>query len=169
MRDLCAADPTLSLTRDGLKLADHSFNSRLEETVRRTVGVDRSWSGRSGGELLLPARDDGIPRICVVVPLGPDNPFSGWISAVRAICYLVAPGALRVSTDGLNRIRTLYGLTQSEAEVGALLIAGRSSKAIAELRNVKITSVRQQIKAVLLKTDCRRQAELIKLRPLVEG
>ena len=60
-------------------------------------------------------------------------------------------------------LRQLFRLSAAEVDIAAALVSGGDVEQIAEMRNAKITTVRTQIAAMLLKTRTRRQGELIAL------
>jgi DNA-binding CsgD family transcriptional regulator len=62
-----------------------------------------------------------------------------------------------------SALRQLFRLSAAETDIAAALVLGADVEQIAEMRNAKITTVRTQIAAMLLKTRTRRQGELIAL------
>ena len=60
-------------------------------------------------------------------------------------------------------MRSLFDLTASEARVAIGLALGRSPEDIADEGGVAITTVRSQLRRVLEKTGCTRQAEVAAL------
>lgn len=58
-------------------------------------------------------------------------------------------------------LAAMYDLTPAEARVASALCVGDAPSDIAERHNLSIHTVRSQVKAVLEKTDCSRQAELV--------
>jgi len=71
------------------------------------------------------------------------------------------------SSASVAQMRSLYGLTQAEAEICRLVIQGMTGKEIARRRNVSYETVKSQVRSVLSKTKCKRRTELIKLCSLV--
>lgn len=67
----------------------------------------------------------------------------------------------RVPSVGM--MRSLFDLTPSEARVASGLATGKSLDEIAEQGDVAITTVRSQLRRVLEKTGCTRQAEVAAL------
>jgi len=63
----------------------------------------------------------------------------------------------------LGLMRSLFDFTPSEARVAQGLATGRSPEEIADLGGVAITTVRSQLRRVLEKTGCSRQAEVAAL------
>jgi DNA-binding CsgD family transcriptional regulator len=60
-------------------------------------------------------------------------------------------------------LRRMCGLTAAEAEIAGLLGEGLSLREVSERRRVTFETARCQLRAVLEKTGCRRQAELLML------
>jgi DNA-binding CsgD family transcriptional regulator len=60
-------------------------------------------------------------------------------------------------------MRSLFDLTPSEARVARGLAVGETLKGIASAGGVAISTVRSQLRQVLEKTGCARQAELMSL------
>ena len=60
-------------------------------------------------------------------------------------------------------LRQIFGLTSREAEIASLVAAGDSPETISGKLSLKISTVRDHLKAVLGKTDCSRQVELTAL------
>jgi DNA-binding CsgD family transcriptional regulator len=60
-------------------------------------------------------------------------------------------------------VRSLFDFTASEARVARGLAAGDSVEAIAQSGDVAITTVRTQLRNVMEKTGCNRQAEVVAL------
>jgi DNA-binding NarL/FixJ family response regulator len=59
-------------------------------------------------------------------------------------------------------LRTLYGLTSAETRLLLALLDGACVSGYAESAGVSLNTVRSQLKSILLKTGCRRQAELMR-------
>lgn len=63
----------------------------------------------------------------------------------------------------VKRFSKLYGLTDAEAEVCALMMEGHSTAIIAEKRSTSPHTVHNQARAVLTKTQCRNRSQLMRL------
>jgi DNA-binding NarL/FixJ family response regulator len=68
-------------------------------------------------------------------------------------------GFFNISEDTL---KSVYGLTRSEAGLLLRMVQGETLAEISEARSVTMHTVRAQLKAVFAKTDTNRQASLIK-------
>jgi DNA-binding CsgD family transcriptional regulator len=62
-----------------------------------------------------------------------------------------------------ERLRTRYGLTESEARLALHIADGGSLPAYAAARGVSRNTARNQLQQVFEKTDTQRQAQLVKL------
>jgi DNA-binding CsgD family transcriptional regulator len=60
-------------------------------------------------------------------------------------------------------LQQLYGFTPAETEIANGLATGFSPEGIASIRGASVETVRSQIKSLLLKTDTRRQIDLVRL------
>lgn len=70
-----------------------------------------------------------------------------------------AGGFFNISEDTL---KSVYGLTQSEAGLLLRMVQGETLAEISEARSVTLHTVRAQLKSLFAKTDTNRQASLIK-------
>jgi DNA-binding CsgD family transcriptional regulator len=95
------------------------------------------------------------PHLVTVIPFDEEEP----TSALGAIVFAQrCEPSDEVFTGSL---RQLFRLSAAETAIAAALVSGADVEQIAEMRNAKITTVRTQIAAMLLKTRTRRQGELV--------
>ena len=86
-----------------------------------------------------------------------------------AIPGLAPAGAIVFARDsakavGLRRtLKSLFGLTPTEARIAEALAHGRSLEEIAGCRRSNLQTVRKQVKAIFVKTGTHRQAECVAL------
>jgi DNA-binding CsgD family transcriptional regulator len=66
---------------------------------------------------------------------------------------------------GLKMLAARYLLTPTELQVLQLLADGTNPRAIAELLDVRITTVRSHLRSLFDKTGLRRQVDLVRLIP----
>jgi len=62
-----------------------------------------------------------------------------------------------------TRMAEAYQLTTAESEVCKLIVDGRTSQSIADERNVRLDTIKSQLKSILHKTKTNRRSELIRL------
>jgi DNA-binding CsgD family transcriptional regulator len=81
-------------------------------------------------------------------------------AAAHAVVVLTRRGA----DEGVRRALAVgFGLTAAETTIALLLAAGLSTAEISAARQASLNTVRNQIKAILSKTGCRRQSEVVAL------
>ncbi len=66
-----------------------------------------------------------------------------------------------VALPSIEQLISLYHLTQAEARLALRLCNGDAPDECADCLNVSISTIRTQLRAVLEKTNCHRQAELL--------
>ena len=98
------------------------------------------------------------PLLVIVAPLESDRGDGGTGSAALFVTDPDRPPALDAEVVG-----RLYGLTSAESRLACALAAGRDLTDAAAALNVTMESARTYLKRVFMKTDTRRQAELVRL------
>lgn len=143
---LCGGSGVLRM-REGRLIAEGRQASLLQVLAAATDEA----SPKAG--MLRLARPNGSVMVLTASPL----PAAG---AARALVVVkVAEGLPSLAA----KLREFLGLSPSEAWVAAALSGGRSLAEIALDRGVSELTVRTQLKAILNKTGCRRQGELLSL------
>ncbi|MDQ0505922.1 helix-turn-helix transcriptional regulator [Xanthobacter agilis] len=79
----------------------------------------------------------------------------------RSQIAVVVRAPRRSGADVARRLQTSFHLTPAESALAAALAAGASLADYAQQRNVALSTVRSQLKALYEKTDTRRQGELV--------
>lgn len=140
-----------------LFIRDPVLQDELRSLVRNAIHTARGKVACPGAARAVP-RDHRLPLAVEIAPLRPClSPFGG-----QRPCALVlvrdpeAPIAVQ-------RLRDLFGLTQTEGAVATELTSGRSLKEIATQLGIGMATVRSHLKNILAKTNTHRQAELVAL------
>lgn len=81
----------------------------------------------------------------------------------KSYAILVLTPVAKKSVPPVELVRSLFDLTASEARVARKLAGGKSVEKIAESGGVALSTVRTQLRQVMEKTGCSRQAELVAL------
>lgn len=155
--DLAAALPGCLQFGAGnrLILTDKRAGEQLAEAL---AGIE---SGSGEASCTFPLRDEfATPTLVLhVMPIRRSaHDIFGQSYALLVMTPLTAPRA-----PSIDLMRSLFDLTPSEARVAQGLAAGKSPEEIAEVGGVAITTVRSQLRRVLEKTGCSRQAEVAAL------
>lgn len=141
--------------RDRIALTDGRANNLLWATLG-ALDTDPDTAIRS-----FPLRDSGDKAV-MVVHLIPIRRSAHDIFAGSYALLVVTP----VSASGappIELMRSLFDLTPSEARVARGLAVGETLEDIAAGGGVAISTVRSQLRQVLEKTGCSRQAEVVSL------
>jgi DNA-binding CsgD family transcriptional regulator len=109
---------------------------------------------------------DGEPLTCRIAHLEPDRldyPPFGILLGNTERCFLIALSGERNGGPRREAIRDRYGLTGQETNVVLKVAEGLTLREIAELREVSIHTVRNQVKSAMSKMDARRQSDLVRI------
>ena len=109
----------------------------------------------------FPVRDTGAEAMMVahVVPIR----LSARDIFVRCAAALVLTPVTLPQAPPVELVQSLFDLTPAEARIARSLAAGKTVEDIASSGGVSVSTVRTQVRGVLEKTGCRRQAEVIAL------
>lgn len=140
---------------DRLVLPDRAANEILADRLAAlgTHGGEQSCS--------LPLRDDLGQPVGVLHVLPVRRAAHDIFGRGFALLVLTPIGTDKSPSADL--MRSLFDLTRSEARVARGLAVGKTAEEIAEEGDVAITTVRSQVRRVLEKTGCSRQAEVTAL------
>lgn len=116
--------------------------------------------GEAGGFLQLEGGTPDEPGVSVCVSPLIDDAAPG--RAVVVARLLRAQGRTEV------QLRTLFGLTRAEAQVGAALARGGCLAEIAAALGISVTTARTHVARIFLKTGTRQQSQLVALVAAVQ-
>ena len=120
------------------------------------IAADASAQTNGGGTLFVP-RKGNLPAAIVVNGLREDDLAVGSASAILS----VRASAAQLLTH--HALKSLFGLTLSEALVAQALTGGKSIEEIASDAGVSLNTTRVHLKNVFGKTGTNRQAHLVAL------
>lgn len=120
---------------------------------RFSAVLARSKAGRWAGALRLNRRGGGHYVVSALSALA---------GGERRMLLVISDPQQR-DPSLVDRLRMLYGLSGSEADVAIGLAEGGSPACLAAQRETSLETVRNQIKAVSAKLGCSRQAEIVAL------
>lgn len=170
--------PALLLTQDGAVVEANSLVEDLSNHVQwrarnRIVLSDSRANGLLGGALAALDTDPNLPvrsfplrdaddKPALVAHLVPIRRSANDIFAGSYALLVLTPVSTPLAPP-IELMRSLFDLTPSEARVARGLAAGATLDEIAASGGVAITTVRSQLRQVLEKTGCTRQAEVVSL------
>lgn len=143
--------------RDNRIQAARSFETNsLAAALRDAAAEDRGE--RHDGALLIARPSGKRPYAVAVMPLAAK---SGATKVPRALMF-VSDLAHR-NNELAPRLSQLFGLSKAEARVAAGIAEGRRLTDIAHEFDVRMPTVRTQLRAVLKKVGASRQADLVRI------
>lgn len=153
-RNACATSHPGGRLRLTYGPADERFSLLLAQAT--TLGTPRR------ANTLRCPRAEGLPALVLMVaPFQPQSLGSPPGTAPLALLLLSDPR--EVPPPLPDQLMALFGLTPAEAGVAASLAQGLSPEEVAQARDVRLSTVRSQVQALLAKTGTRRQGELLRL------
>jgi DNA-binding CsgD family transcriptional regulator/PAS domain-containing protein len=143
--------------RDSRIQAARSFETNSLLAAVRDVAAS-SRGERRDGALLIARPSSKPPYAVVVMPLAAPNSET---KTPRALIF-VSDLAHR-NNELAPRLSQLFGLSKAEARVAAGIAEGRRLNEIAREFDVRMPTVRTQLRAVLKKVGAARQADLVRI------
>jgi DNA-binding CsgD family transcriptional regulator len=153
--------------RDGLELRNGRLAAQEKQTQRALARRLQQVASGVGPELDPPApipvtRPSGrAPYRVDVLPLPTASGFHR--NEAGAMVLVLIHDPTRRSQLRRYELSFLYRLTPAEAALAEAVAAGETLREYAERKGRSIGTVRYQMKQVLAKTECHRQADLIRL------
>jgi len=147
---------------------DAASDSRLECAIARVL--QHAAGGGAGREGVRILRGDGETLDIVATRLAPEPAsrfFAVHSTEELALLTISDPGRRPKGWTGV--LQGLFGLTDAEAEIAALLDQGLSTQEIAERRGVKMPTLRTHIRNILDKSECRSIQDLVRRLSRVPG
>lgn len=154
LRKLAARRDGLALGQARLIATDAAADRALAAATERLVRCDPAARHRLLGAA-VPRAGGGRPYLVQALAIGDAG------SARQGVLFIVTdPDA---GAHDPHLLRDLLGLTHAEAELATLLARGATLAEAAAARGISVETARTQLKSVLGKTGCRRQAELARV------
>ena len=142
-------------TRGGERVA--LFDRRADRMLYESFA--NAASGRVTRSIGLRDQHTNAPAVLHVVPVR--RSAHDLFNRCAAILVLTQP--VDGPTNATPLLQALFDLTATEAQLAARIAAGQSADQIAVRDAKSVNTVRNQLKSVLAKTGCRRQADLASL------
>jgi DNA-binding CsgD family transcriptional regulator len=145
---------------DWLYMWDKPASDALQQILSNSIAFERKLSSRRSAPTFIVARRQAKRPISIkVLPVhsAASSPFFG----ARLILSLRDLDVVR--SPPLHILSEIFSLTRAEARVALMVADGASPEAIADQLQLSRETVRNQIKAVMSKTNTHRQNELAAL------
>ena len=142
-----------------VKMTAVEADGSLSNILQRSIGTAIGSANDQGESLVVQSRRDHSKLLFDIMPLRDDG-FSDSDGVKGAVIFILDPTAdYPFSVTGL---REIFNLTTSETQVGQLLVNGLSVSQIAEQRDTRPDTVRDQLKSIYQKTDTTGQLDLLR-------
>lgn len=162
-RDLARATGVLHFeAQDKLSASVPAEDMQLQRAMRAAVSTGRGMAFHAGHALRLRGYKDRRLHVTVTPLPGWSSPFGEY--AAGAV-FINDPNAVAVAP--VSMLRTLYSLSQAEAQLAQSLLNGLSLQEYADQRGVSIHTARSQFKSAAAKVGTGRQADFV--RTLLTG
>lgn len=153
----------MALTRGRVRCRDDDTQTRLLSEL--DTALERAAAGEHdhGQPLRIPKRDGTMPLTALISTINPlvQDPFYDRHLRPYALFVVTDPdSALALAPP---KLMALFDITQAEARVLALLVAGLTLEELTARLGVADSTIRTHIKRLLAKLGVRRQSELVRL------
>ena len=157
---LLAGGDGIRRSQGAVVIGDQGAARSLRQAV---AGLARALKGEgaAAGCAFLIARPSFLrPYTATAIPVRPIVPRG---AAGNACCLLLVEDPEEQVMPPERRLMDIWGLTEAEARVAALLAAGHAPREVAGTLQVSFNTVRTHLQRIFAKTDTARQGELIGL------
>lgn len=144
-------------SRDRFALSDPTANAILRQAVA-TLGAAGDDDGRVRS-FAVRGKEPGAAMVAHVVPVRE----TARDIFVRSTGVLVLTPVTAANVPSVELVQSLFDLTPAEARIARRLSAGDTVEDIAASTGLSAATVRNQVRGVLTKTGCHRQAEVVAL------
>lgn len=158
-----AGNNGLSGRAGSLFAAANGVNARLQRLIGEAAQTACGGGLGGGGAMLVPRRPPAQPLALVVAPLRAEGGLTGLndANAPAVVVFVNDPDREPKTPQAL--LRELYRLTEREATLAALLMAGLDLRGACQEMQVSMHTVRTHLSGLFNKTNTRRQAQLVRL------
>ncbi|SCY88723.1 helix-turn-helix transcriptional regulator [Paracoccus tibetensis] len=133
----------------------------LQRIMMNLVFEAASGVGARGGSFALLDATGAAVRGVTIMPAPPEGSGNVLHNKAEAILRMIDLTAGRAPQPA--RLHGIFGFTEAEARLAADLSRGLAPESVAELRGVRISTVRSQIRSILDKTGQSRLVDLARL------
>jgi DNA-binding CsgD family transcriptional regulator len=161
--DMTQADDGLRVLKGVLTATHQPTANKLRALVDR-VAAGTPGDGRRFYALAVPKPSGGRALHLLAMPAmtSMEENFAAFLSGKPSVLVMVSDPDQQSALPE-DRLQAIFGLTPAEARLAAALASGMSVSDYAPQAGVTENTVRWTLKQVQAKTDCRRQADLVRL------
>jgi len=153
--NLLTGDGCVYLLNSRIRFKTNAVNKAIAVALERATQPNPRCS-----IVPLPSASHNVLEVTVSPLMGDDGSSTVW-RVPLALLMISSPHA--DASRIVERVRPLYGLTEAEARVMALLALGASVDKVALEHGVRTSTVRAQVRSIFEKTGVNRQTDLVRL------
>lgn len=150
----------IRMSAEGLRLDRKQDDDHFQSLVARALSGIATAQDSPGGVMRAPRPSGKRPYAIVVAPL--KSLYPGLAQLRPAVCILIADPEAEQPLPA-QRLRVVFGLTEAEAKLAALLASGKDLRAAAARLEITYGTARARLANIFHKTQTRRQGELVRL------
>ena len=147
-------------TQGSLVIGDQAAAGALRQAVTGLARALKGDGAAAGGAFQIERPSFLRPYAATAIPVRPLAPME---TAHGACCLLLVEDPEDQFLPPERRLADIWGLTEAEARVAALLAGGNAPREVADALGVGFNTVRTHLQRIFTKTDTARQGELIRL------
>ncbi|MGI9486674.1 MAG: helix-turn-helix transcriptional regulator [Geminicoccaceae bacterium] len=160
----------LTEAEDGLRALNGALTACNSPTAAKlreltaSIGVSPPDQTKRFEALPIPKPSGGRPLHLLAMPAiaSMEEQFGAFLSGKPSVLLVVSDPDQQPAPPE-DRVQAIFGLTPAEARLAAALATGMSTADYAENAGITENTARWTLKQVQAKTDCRRQADLVRL------
>lgn len=145
----------LGIRHNRLMAWEKDLNDRLAEAI-----VHASASGKPA-TLICPSGGNSAARYVILLQPNPGKAPSVQENNHKVACFIFPLGRRRVASA--QQLVSMFGLSPPEARLARALCHGETLEEFAKSQNVKLPTVKTQLRAVFAKTETDRQVTLVNM------
>lgn len=158
--EIFAAHDGLKLDRQGiLSAAAPDEAKRLGRAIQEAAGTPQRAAPCSHSTARISRPSERTSYSVLVTPIGTGPDFA---AGQKGLAAVLITDHDRGRAPSAEELAALFRITQAEGRVLRLLVDSHDAKEIARILNISEFTVRTHIKNMLAKTDCSRQADLLR-------
>lgn len=155
--------PAIKLDNGQISASEHADTEKIHSALVKAISSATANSIDDASTSLGIKHHDCTTTLPVII-----SPVKGSVQnfeavgqdALAVMCFSDPERSYPIEADKLTKI---YRLTKSEARVAISMANGFSTKEIAKINNVAISTIRSQLKAIYTKLSVNNQSELVKM------
>lgn len=151
----------LTCTSNMLQIADLSQSQSFQALVHEVISTSKQQGTHPGGAMRVNRSSGKTPYQVMVTPLNLQSEHTQLAPHAAACVFLHDPEDVVMLSETI--LHELYQLTPAETRLTQWLFAGKTLSEICTIQDVKISTIRSQLRSIFEKTQTDNQSALMRL------